>query len=67
MLFYRREQRAVMDINCVTISKILSPIQAALYMIEVYPMHCDALVRQIGGTLGAGVQHWWQECNTLLG
>ncbi|GAB4823937.1 hypothetical protein N2152v2_010983 [Parachlorella kessleri] len=39
----RREQRAVMDINCVTTSKILSPVQSALYILEVYPLHCDAL------------------------
>lgn len=39
----RREQRAVMDLNCCLISRILSPVQGALYMVEVYPQHCDAL------------------------
>lgn len=50
----RREQRASMDINCVTVSKILSPVQAALYMIEVYPLHCDALALTNVGLRGAG-------------
>lgn len=44
----RREQRAVMDLNCTTTSKILFPIQSALYMLEVYPQHCDALAL-VGG------------------
>ena len=39
----RREQRAVMDLNCITISRILSPVQAARYMMAAYPQHCDAL------------------------
>ena len=39
----RREQRSVMDLNCCTISKILTPLQAAKYMVTVYPQHCDAL------------------------
>jgi len=39
----RREQRSVMDLNCCTISRILTPLQAARYMVTVYPLHCDAL------------------------
>jgi hypothetical protein len=39
----RREQRSAMDINCATISKVLTPLQGAHYMCQVYPMHCDAL------------------------
>lgn len=39
----RREQRSVMDLNCCTISRIMNPVQAARYMITVYPRHCDAL------------------------
>lgn len=31
----RREQRATMDINCCTITRILNPVQAAVYMVEV--------------------------------
>lgn len=39
----RREQRSAMDINCATISKVLTPLQGAHYMTAVYPQHCDAL------------------------
>ena len=39
----RREQRSAMDINCATISKVLTPLQGAHYMVAVYPQHCDAL------------------------
>jgi hypothetical protein len=39
----RREQRATMDLNCCTISKIMTPLQSARYMVNVYPLHCDAL------------------------
>ncbi|EFN57652.1 expressed protein [Chlorella variabilis] len=39
----RREQRAVMDLNCQLISKILTPLQGAHYMLKAYPQHCDAL------------------------
>jgi hypothetical protein len=39
----RREQRSAMDINCATISKVLTPLQGAQYMVVVYPNHCDAL------------------------
>lgn len=39
----RKEQRAMMDLNCFTISNIMTPVQAARYMVGVYPMHCDAL------------------------
>ena len=39
----RREQRAMMELNCCTISQILTPLQAARYMTTVYPLHCDAL------------------------
>ena len=48
----RREQRAVMDINCITISKILTPLQAAHYMVNAYPQHCDALALRWGGGEG---------------
>jgi hypothetical protein len=48
----RREQRAVMDINCITISKILTPLQAAHYMVNAYPQHCDALALRWGGSEG---------------
>ncbi|KAL4448105.1 hypothetical protein ABPG75_005324 [Micractinium tetrahymenae] len=39
----RREQRAVMDLNCLLMSKILTPLQGARYMLGAYPQHCDAL------------------------
>lgn len=39
----RREQRSAMDLNCATVSKILTPLQAAHFMSTVYPNHCDAL------------------------
>ena len=39
----RREQRSAMDINCATVSKVLNPLQAAHYMVAVFPQHCDAL------------------------
>lgn len=39
----RKEQRAMMDLNCFTISNIMTPLQSARYMVGVYPMHCDAL------------------------
>lgn len=39
----RKEQRAMMDLNCFTISNIMTPLQGARYMVGVYPMHCDAL------------------------
>lgn len=39
----RREQRAVMELNCATIARVLNPLQAAKYMIHLYPQHCDAL------------------------
>jgi hypothetical protein len=39
----RREQRSAMDINCATVSRVLTPLQAAHYMVVVYPQHCDAL------------------------
>ncbi|PRW58753.1 hypothetical protein C2E21_2067 [Chlorella sorokiniana] len=39
----RREQRAVMDLNCQTVTRILTPLQAAFYMLRAYPVHCDAL------------------------
>jgi hypothetical protein len=39
----RREQRVVLDLNCTTIARVLTPLQAALYMVESYPQHCDAL------------------------
>lgn len=39
----RREQRSAMDLNCATVSKILTPLQAAHFMSTVYPHHCDAL------------------------
>ncbi|KAL4421497.1 hypothetical protein ABPG75_010788 [Micractinium tetrahymenae] len=39
----RREQRASMEINACTLSRILTPVQAALYMCEAFPLHCDAL------------------------
>lgn len=32
-----------MDLNCQLISKTLSPLQAARYMLKAYPQHCDAL------------------------
>lgn len=39
----RREQRSIMDLNCCTVQQILTPLQAAKYMVAVYPRHCDAL------------------------
>ncbi|KAL4859779.1 hypothetical protein ACK3TF_000063 [Chlorella vulgaris] len=39
----RREQRAVMELNCLLIAKLLNPLQAAHYMLTAYPQHCDAL------------------------
>lgn len=39
----RREQRASMEINACTLSRILTPVQAALYVCEAFPLHCDAL------------------------
>lgn len=39
----RREQRSAMDINCATVSRVLNPLQAAHYMVSVFPQHCDAL------------------------
>ena len=39
----RREQRAAMEINATTLARILSPVQAALYISEAFPLHCDAL------------------------
>lgn len=39
----KKEKRAVMDLNCCTISRILNPVQGAMYMVTVYPQHCDAL------------------------
>ena len=39
----RREQRSSMDLNCATVSRVLTPLQAAHYMLKVYPKHCDAL------------------------
>ena len=41
-----------MDINCITISKILTPLQAAHYMVNAYPQHCDALALRWGGSEG---------------
>jgi hypothetical protein len=51
----RREQRAVMDLNCLTISRILSPVQAARYMDAAYPHHCDALA--LSNVLAQKVQY----------
>ncbi|KAL4444881.1 hypothetical protein ABPG77_003931 [Micractinium sp. CCAP 211/92] len=39
----RREQRAVMDLNCLLMAKILTPMQGARFMLGAYPQHCDAL------------------------
>jgi hypothetical protein len=39
----RKEQKAVMSLNCTTLTQILDCVQAARYMIWVFPMHCDAL------------------------
>jgi len=39
----KKEQRAMMDLNCFTISNVMTPLQAARYMVGMYPMHCDAL------------------------
>eukprot|EP00887_Chlorella_sp_A99_P007571 scaffold28.g7571.t1 len=39
----RREQRAVLELNCCVVSRILKPLQAAHYMLGVFPHHCDAL------------------------
>lgn len=39
----RQEQRCVMDLNCLLMSKILTPLQGARYMLGAYPQHCDAL------------------------
>ena len=39
----RREQRAAMEINSCTLCRILAPVQAALYVVEAFPLHCDAL------------------------
>lgn len=36
-----------MDVNCVTVTRILSPVQSAFYMIEAYPQHCDAVINVI--------------------
>ena len=39
----RMEQKAVMSLNCTTLTQILNCVQAARYMVCVYPQHCDAL------------------------
>jgi hypothetical protein len=39
----RREQRAAMEINSCTLCRLLAPVQAALYVCEAFPFHCDAL------------------------
>lgn len=44
-----------MDLNCQTVTLILTPLQAAHYMLQAYPQHCDALaLRWAGGRSGAG-------------
>lgn len=42
-----------MELNCITISKILQPLQAAHYMLRAYPQHCDALA--LSNTLAKAV------------
>ncbi|KAK9837323.1 hypothetical protein WJX81_006202 [Elliptochloris bilobata] len=39
----RREQKTVMELNFVTMNRVLSPIQAALFVVEAFPGHCDCL------------------------
>jgi hypothetical protein len=39
----RKEQKTVLEMNCVTMHRILSPIQTALFLVESYPAHCDCL------------------------
>ena len=52
----RQEQRAVMDINCTTVAKVLSPLQSAHYLLNAYPQHCDALALGCAGTACQGVE-----------
>eukprot|EP00887_Chlorella_sp_A99_P007569 scaffold28.g7569.t1 len=39
----RREQRAVLEFKGHVISRILTPLQAARYMVAAHPHHCDVL------------------------
>ena len=39
----RTEQKAIMSFNCSTLTQLLDCVQAARYMVSLYPMHCDAL------------------------
>ena len=39
----RTEQKAIMSFNCSTLTRLLDCVQAARYMVSMYPMHCDAL------------------------
>lgn len=39
----RKEQRTVMELNFVTMHRILSPLQCALFCVEAFPAHCDCL------------------------
>ncbi|KAA6417573.1 MAG: hypothetical protein FRX49_12448 [Trebouxia sp. A1-2] len=39
----RKEQRTVMELNFVTMHRILSPLQCALFFVEAFPTHCDCL------------------------
>lgn len=49
-----------MDLNCQTVARILMPLQAAFYMLNAYPVHCDALaLRWAAARVGGGV-HWMQ-------
>lgn len=52
----RREQRAIGDLNCATVTRILSPLQAAHYIVGAYPAHCDALALRCG--VGAAAGRW---------
>lgn len=39
----RLEQKHVMELNFVTMHRLMSPIQAALFLVEMHPAFCDAL------------------------
>ena len=38
-----KEQRTVMELFLKVVYQILSPVQAALFIIEAFPYHCDSL------------------------
>lgn len=47
-----------MDLNCITVMRVLRPLQAAHYLVTAYPSHCDALALRCAGAW-AGV---WARC-----